>query len=197
MAESKQKNKPLKPTTSINTDDSLNTVLLKAKAVQAKVFCEQKKMNGSFCLLANMKVHSGKARFYIWDFKQDKAIDSGLVSHGCGSAPWGVATTKEKAVFSNVDGSHCSSLGKYKIGERGHSDWGIHVKYLLHGLENSNNNALKRFIVLHSWSQVTNYPLYPDGTVESWGCPAVSDAFMKKVDEKLKEESTPVLLWMF
>ena len=90
------KNKPLKPTTSINTNDSLNTVLLKAKAVQAKVFCEQKKMNSTFCLLANMKVHSGKARFYIWDFKQDKAIDSGLVSHGCGSAPWGVATTKEK-----------------------------------------------------------------------------------------------------
>ena len=134
---------------------------------------------------------------YVWDFNQNKAVDSGLVSHGCGNAPWGVATTKEKAVFSNVDGSHCSSLGKYKIGERGPSNWGINIKYLLHGLESSNSNALKRYIVLHSWNKVTDAPVYPNGTVESWGCPAVSDAVMKRLDERLKKENIPVLLWIF
>lgn len=189
-------NKPHIPTM-VSNEDSLNTELLKAKAIQAKGFCEKKKMNLSFCLLTNMKVHSGKVRFYVWDFEQDKAIDSGLVSHGCGNAPWGVSTTKEKATFSNLDGSHCSSLGKYKIGERGHSDWGINIKYLLYGLEGSNNNALKRYIVLHSWEKVTDQATYPEGTVESWGCPAVSNAFMKRLDERLKQEKKPVLLWMF
>ena len=112
-------------------------------------------------------------------------------------APWGEETTKLSPVFSNVSESHCSSLGKYRIGKRGWSNWGIHVNYKLHGLEASNNNAFKRVIVLHSWNMVTEEEVYPKGTSEGWGCPAVSANVMRYLDKKLKVTTMPVLLWIY
>ena len=86
--------------------------------------------------------------------------------------------------------------GKYKIGKRDYSSWGINVKYWLHGLEDANKSAVKRVVVLHSWSAVKNEEMYPRYSPLSWGCPAVSDAFMKKLDERLQQTDRPVLLWI-
>lgn len=86
--------------------------------------------------------------------------------------------------------------GKFKIGKRDYSSWGIHVKYVLHGLEKSNFNAEDRVVVLHSWDAVSNQEVYPQVSPLSWGCPAVSNEFMKKLDEKLKASKKPVLLWI-
>ena len=99
--------------------------------------------------------------------------------------------------FSNIDGSHCSSLGKYKIGNRAWSDWGINVKYVLHGLENTNSNAQARYIVFHSWEKVSDTEIYPDGTPEGWGCPTISNKNMKIVDAMLKKSNKPVLMWIY
>lgn len=154
-------------------------------------------MDTTFCLLADMQMHSGKVRFFVWDFQQQMVTDSGMVSHGCGKNPWGKTRTKTNPVFSNTDGSHLTSLGKYKIGKRNYSEWGIHVNYLLYGLEPSNNNAQKRTIVLHSWDDVPEAEVFPDGTPEGWGCPAVNNELMKRLDEKLQTAKQPVLLWQF
>ena len=177
--------------------DSLEFDKVKTKAQEAILFCRTKKMNNTFCILANMNIHSGKVRVYVWDMQQNKAIDSGLMSHGCGSNPWSGTATKEKPVFSNVDGSHCSSLGKYRVGKRGYSQWGINVNYILHGLDTTNSNALIRQVVLHGWNVVGDTPVYPQGTPEGWGCPAVSNLLMTRLDERLKKSNAPVLLWMF
>jgi hypothetical protein len=53
----------------------------------------------------------------------------------------------KKPVYSNVVGSNCTSLGKYKIGKRSYSNWGINIHYKMHGLESSNSNAFKRHVV--------------------------------------------------
>ena len=87
-------------------------------------------------------------------------------------------------------------LGKYKIGNRGYSSFGINVNYKLHGLEPTNNNAYKRFIVFHSWG-ISNEEVYPNEISESWGCPAVSNEFMKEMDKVLQDQKDPVLLWIF
>jgi hypothetical protein len=87
-------------------------------------------------------------------------------------------------------------LGKYLIGERGVSQFGVNIKYLLHGLEESNKNALKRAIVFHSWELVPNEELFPKGTPEGWGCPAISDANFLELDKKLKG-TEKVLMWMY
>jgi hypothetical protein len=101
-----------------------------------------------------------------------------------------------KVKFSNTDNSHCTSAGKYKIGKRDYSTWGINVKYWLHGLEQTNSNAEKRIVVLHSWADVPDREIFPGYAPLSWGCPAVSDNFMRKLDTKLQKTKKPVLLWI-
>ncbi|MCW3070552.1 MAG: peptidase [Bacteroidetes bacterium] len=170
---------------------------MKNKAAEALAFCKKNNYNTDFCVLIDMKIHSGKKRAYLWNFKSDSVLLKGMCSHGCGQNPWSGTSTKEKPEFSNVPDSHCSSLGKYKVSKRGTSAWGIKVNYLLIGLEATNSNAVKREIVLHSWEDVPAYEVYPSGVPEGWGCPAVSNAFMTVLDEKLKASQKPVLLWIF
>jgi hypothetical protein len=169
----------------------------KLKAKEALAYCQSKKFNTDYCILADMSLHSGLKRFFVWDFKKDTISYSFMVSHGCGDNPWSYDYSREKPKFSNVDGSHCSSLGKYKIGQRAWSDWGIHVKYVLHGLESTNSNALSRYIVFHSWEQIPDNEVYPYGTPEGWGCPSISNASMEIMDAMLKKTNQPTLLWMY
>ncbi len=166
-------------------------------ANEALKFCQSKKMNQEFCILIDMSLHSGVKRFFLWDFKKDTVSHSFLVGHGCCDNPWSYDYSKEKAKFSNKDGSHCSSLGKYKIGQRAYSDWGVHVKYVLHGLDSSNSNALSRYIVFHSWEAVADDEVYPAGTPEGWGCPTISNNNFKKIDPTIQAANKPVLMWIY
>jgi hypothetical protein len=172
-------------------------VRLKAKSKEAVSFCKAKGYNTAFCIFIDMKIHSGMKRAFLYDLKKDSILASGMCAHGCGTNPWASTYTKDKPAFSNVPDSHCSSVGKFMIGKRGYSNWGIKVNYTLHGLEATNSNALKREIVLHSWEDVSDAEIYPEGVPEGWGCPAVSNEFMKIVDPKLKSSDKPVLLWIY
>lgn len=163
---------------------------------EAKVFCKTEKFNDDYYFLIDLSIHSGKNRFFIVDLKTNKVITKNLVTHGSCDVLSANKTKREKAKFSNEDNSHCSSNGKYKIGTRDASSWGIGVKYWLEGLEKTNNNAQKRVVVLHSWDAVANKEIYPKYSPLSWGCPAVSDNFMKILDEKLQKSKKPVLLWI-
>lgn len=176
---------------------SISIEITRMKAKEALEFCEHYNFNTNFCILIDMSVHSGLKRMMIWNFNQDKIEDAFLVSHGCGTSIWSLELTKDNPTFSNEDGSHCTALGKYKIGERGYSNWGVHTKYLMHGLEPSNSNALKRTIVFHSWEAVPEEEVYPSGTPEGWGCPAISNASFKVIDPKLQSSLKPVLMWIY
>jgi hypothetical protein len=185
---------------SIKNDPDIKHVNIektKQKAKEALVFCTSKNFNTDFCILIDMSIHSGLKRFFVWDFQKDTITYSFLVGHGCGDNPWSKDLSKDKPVFSNVDGSHCSALGKYKLGERAYSDWGIHIKYFMHGLEVTNSNALARTIVFHSWDEVDDEEIYPDGTAEGWGCPTISNKSMEIMDSKLKTSKEPVLMWIY
>lgn len=174
-----------------------DTIGIKVKAKEALQFCKTKKYNENFCILIDMSIHSGLNRFFIYDFKKKEVTHKMLVGHGCGENPWSFDFSKDNPSFSNIDGSHCSSLGKYKIGNRAWSDWGINVKYVLHGLENTYSNAQARYIVFHSWEKVSDTEIYPDGTPEGWGCPTISNKNMKIVDAMLKKSNKPVLMWIY
>lgn len=167
---------------------------LAARAAEAKVFCKEEAFNTDFCFLVDFSIHSGKRRFFVWDFRGDSVLYSSLCAHGCGQG-----STQEKPVYSNVEGSHCSSLGKYKVGVRSYSNWGIHVSYKLHGLEESNSNAFRRYVVLHSYTLVPPDEIYPHhlplGISE--GCPVVDNKTMKAIDNLMKKAKKPVLLWIF
>jgi hypothetical protein len=178
-------------------NSKVNIEKTKGKAKEALNFCKTNNFNTEFCILIDMSLHSGVNRFFVYDLQKDSILNGFLVGHGCCDNPWSMDSSKDAPVFSNKDGSHCSSLGKYKLGTRGHSDWGIKVKYFMHGLEPTNSNALARTIVFHSWDMVSDKEVYPEGTPEGWGCPTISNNNMKIIDPKLKASTKPVLMWIY
>ena len=175
----------------------IDTIRTKQKAKEALLFCRNRGYNTNYCILIDMSLPSGVKRFIVWDFRKNTIIVSGLVSHGCGINPWSGIWSKDKPAFSNVVNSHCSSLGKYQVSNRAASAWGIRIKYHLKGLERTNNNAYVRDVVLHSWEQVQDKEVYPDGTPEDWGCPAISNNTMKAVDNLIRYQKKHLLLWIY
>jgi hypothetical protein len=167
------------------------------KAEDALQFARSHGLSTQYVILIDMSLHSGVRRFFLWSFAEKRVEHAALVSHGCCDKPWGAAESRARPGFSNAVGSHCTALGKYRIGARQHTSWGIGVKYELHGLEASNDNALARYVVLHGWDAVPDDEVYPDGTPEGWGCPTLSNASMRFVDSIVQQSARPVLLWIY
>ncbi|GHV42254.1 hypothetical protein FACS1894179_10960 [Bacteroidia bacterium] len=167
---------------------------LKAKADTAKLFCKQKGLNTEYCFLVDFSIHSGKNRFFVWDFAKDTIKYESLCCHG-----YGMKSTQAKPVFSNVEGSYCSSLGKYKMGVRSYSQYGINVHYKMHGFDKTNSNAFKRWVVLHSHTPVPDHEIYPNHLPLGWsqGCPVINNEIMRQVDTLLKNVKKPILLWVY
>ncbi|MFM7023824.1 MAG: murein L,D-transpeptidase catalytic domain-containing protein [Flavobacteriales bacterium] len=178
-------------------DEKVSKINTKTQAKEALAFCKKNGMDTTFCILIDMSIHSGKKRMFIWDFKKDSLETAALCAHGSGSKPWSHDYSKENPEFSNVPDSHCSSLGKYKIGIRSYSSWGIKIHYKLHGLEKTNDKAFQRYVVLHSWEAIPDQEMYPAGAPEGWGCPVVSLNMMRFLDKKLQAAKKPVLLWIY
>lgn len=178
-----------------------NTVTTDAKNYNkthndAKKFCTKNNYNTNYYFLIDLSIHSGKNRFFVYDFETKKISDKNLVTHGSCDQYEDNPNKWEVAKFDNRKDSHCSMKGKFKIGKRDYSSWGIHIKYWLHGLDTTNKTAVSRVVVLHSWNAVANEEIYPNVSPLSWGCPAVSNEFMKTLDNKLQNSQKPVLLWI-
>ena len=162
---------------------------------EANEYSKNNNLNQNQFILIDLGVHSGLKRFFVYDFHKEKVSKSYMVSHGCGDNNWSGTSSKENAPLSNELDSHCSSIGKYVVLNRGVSQWGIKVNYILQGKDKTNSNARKRAIVLHSWEAISTDEVYPEGTPEGWGCPAVSNESMKEIDEILKQNKK-VLMWI-
>ena len=170
---------------------------LNEKAEEALSFCKAKDYNTDFCILIDMKIHSGKYRMFIYDFNSKNVVRKALCAHGCGKGD--KKSTGAQPLFSNTEGSLLTSLGKYKTGIRSYSQYGINVHYKMHGLESTNSNAFKRIIVLHSHSPVPSMEIYPLHLPMGWsfGCPVTDNDTMTYLDTQLKDTQKPVLLWIY
>ncbi len=173
-----------------STDDRIDST----KVDEAFVFCKKNGFDTATCFFVDMSVHSGKNRFFVWDFTQKKIIHEGLCCHGIGKG-----STGSTPVFSNENGSYCTSLGKYKTGIRSYSQYGIHAHYKMHGLEATNSNAFNRIVVLHSYYAVPENEIYPQHIPMGYslGCPVVSDKLMTELDVLLQKKTKPTLLWIY
>lgn len=163
---------------------------------QAVKYCQKNNLNDKYFFLVDLSIHSGKKRFYVCDFSKQTITERYMVSHGCGSIFWSRDWSKENAEISNEIESYCSSVGKYIIGKKGVSRWGIKIKYQLSGMDKTNNNASKRSIVLHSWNAINENEVYPEGVAEGQGCPAVSNNSMKEIVKKIDASPKRTLLWI-
>ena len=57
---------------------------LKSKAHEAKAYCVSKGFSTNYCFLVDFSIHSGKKRFFVWDFKGDSIKYASLCAHGYG-----------------------------------------------------------------------------------------------------------------
>ena len=159
-------------------------------AHQLLAYAKQKKYATDIAFFIDMKAHSGSKRFYVYSLSKNKIIHKGLVTHGnCGEA---FLTGRR---YGNTVGCNCSSLGKYKIGNRYYGRFGL--AYKLHGLESSNNKAFERFVVLHAHSCVPDDEVQPYPICQSNGCPTVSPGFLQTLATYIDKSKKPLLLWMY
>ena len=162
---------------------------LEQKAAAAKRFVQQRGFNDNVCFLIDVSLASGQNRFFIYNLKKDSLQAKGLVAHGNCFQYW-----LEGRKYSNVVGSGCTSLGKYKVGAPYTGKFGY--SYKLHGLDTSNNKAFERTVVLHSHSCIPDAEV-SDEICQSNGCPTVSPEFLKELKAIINISKKPVLLWIY
>ena len=159
------------------------------KASDARSFLTREGYNTSVCFLIDMNLPSGQKRFFVYDLARDSIINSGLVTHGRCNEDW-----LEGRRYNNVVGGGCTSLGKYRIGKPYQGRFGL--AYKLYGLETTNSQAYRRYVVLHSHDCVPENPVAGE-ICQSDGCPTVSPGFLKGVQSIIDRSEKPILLWIF
>lgn len=159
-----------------------------AEVKSIREFLKQKtNYNSDLVFLIDMKILSGRNRFFIYDLKKGEVIDRGLVAHGSGSE----TGIEGRLKFSNVNKSLATSLGKYSIGNSYNGQFG--KAYKLYGLDKSNSNAYSRNIVLHKYSKMP-YEEQIHGVCNSYGCPMVNETYFKRIEKILDASEKEILM---
>ena len=162
---------------------------LKLKSDDAISFTKKNGYNESICFFVDMSLPSGQNRFFIYDMLKDSVLNSGLVTHGRCNQLW-----LDGRKYSNEAGCGCSSLGKYKIGHSYNGRFGL--AYKLYGLDKTNSNAFKRFVVLHAHQCVPGNEVMNE-ICQSDGCPTVSPQFLQQLKPMINKSQKPILLWIY
>jgi hypothetical protein len=164
--------------------------LPKSKVLEIKNYIKGKNYNQDLAVFINFKIHSGKYRYFVYDLKNDKIVQKAIVAHGEGC----VVKNSELLQFSNVDGSHQSSLGKYEIRESYNGKFG--KAYRLDGLDKTNSNARSRAIVLHSYYCIEDNESTNPACL-SFGCPMLSKNAFNETAKYIDKSKQPIILYAF
>jgi L,D-transpeptidase catalytic domain/TAT (twin-arginine translocation) pathway signal sequence len=120
--------------------------------------------------VADFGLRSSEPRFHFVHLEQQR-VESFRVSHGTGSDPEHDGWLKN---YSNVEGSNATSKGAYVTWEWYKGRYGTSVR--LGGLDETNNNALQRYIVMHRAAYAEPEHLERYGRLgRSNGCFALSE----------------------
>jgi hypothetical protein len=124
---------------------------------------------------------STEPRLWVFDIERNRLLYEEVVAHGRGS---GENLAK---VFSNVSGSHASSLGLFLTRETYHGRNGYSLR--MDGLEPGvNDAAMERAIVMHGAPYVDPRAAEKQGRLgRSHGCPAVREAVARGMIDVLKD----------
>jgi len=145
------------------------------------------KYNTEFAFFIDMRIMSGKNRFIVYDLKNGKIADQGLVAHGLGTNN----RIEGELKFSNENSSFCTSLGKYYIGQNYNGQYG--KAYKLFGLDATNNNAFARNIVLHKYNDVP-YEEQDRPICLSLGCPMVNEMYYSRIEKLIDNSKNKIIL---
>jgi len=124
---------------------------------------------------------STEKRLWVLDLEHGQVLFHELVAHGRQSGD------NEARAFSNIVGSHQSSLGVFRTGG---DYWGEHgISLRLEGLEPGwNDRAMDRAIVLHGAPYVSEQFAERWGRIgRSFGCPAVRPAIADSLIRTIRQ----------
>jgi hypothetical protein len=126
---------------------------------------------------------STEPRLWVIDVPGRRVLFHTWVAHGQGSGD-NYATR-----FSNLHGSHQSSLGLYLTGETYNGGNGYSL--LLEGLDPGvNDNARSRSVVIHGAPYADPSVIARSGRLgRSWGCPALPPSLTRPIIDSIKEGS--------
>ena len=160
---------------------NLRPVDLQDRAAQLKSYCAEHGYNTDYGILVDYGRFSLQRRLYVYDFNKNEIVLKSLSGHGTGGD-----STILTADFSNEHGSHCSSLGHYKIGRHRYmyNRKGVPAFELV-GLDKTNSNALARGILIH-----------PAVGPLSWGCVTLPVVRYHQLSEFLKTQ-TNMIMWVY
>lgn len=161
------------------TNLEASVVNMALKAHQAAV--QQKHVTKDHLLtIIDYSKPSTEKRLWVVDLKQMKVLFNTVVAHGRGTGE------HIAEFFSDVSGSHQSSLGVFKTGDVYHGNHGQSLN--LHGLEKGfNGNAYSRRIVIHGAHYVSHNRKGRLGL--SHGCPALSEQEAPEIIKHIKNGS--------
>lgn len=181
-----------KPSTAINSKPVYSyEEKLKSEITEIRRFLgKSAKYNSDVAFFLDMKIESGKNRFFIYDLKHNKLVNKGLVGHGSGSE----TGIPGKLQFSNVMNSNSSSLGKYAIGSSYSGRFG--KAYKLYGLDKTNSNAFDRNVVLHKYADVP-FEEQIQPICNSLGCPMVNEKFFEVIEKTIDASKKKIILVMY
>ncbi|MBK3849474.1 murein L,D-transpeptidase catalytic domain family protein [Stutzerimonas xanthomarina] len=123
---------------------------------------------------------SSERRLWIFDLQRGRLLLKDFVAHGNGSGE------NQATRFSNVEGSHQSSLGLFRTAESYSGKHGYSLR--MDGLEPGVNDlARERAIVIHPADYVNPAWIATQGRIgRSQGCPAVRPEVARMVVDSLK-----------
>lgn len=181
------KNNKINPSKGIVSEITMEEKILYHGNSIKQFVSKNPKYNSEIAFLIDMKIMSGKNRFFIYDLKKNRVIDQGLVAHGLGSGN----EIRGPLKFSNIPNSFCTSLGKYGIGNSYEGKFG--KAYKLYGLDETNNNAFSRSIVLHKYDNVP-YDEQSQPICQSLGCPMVNETYYKRIEKQIDNSKGQIIL---
>ena len=123
---------------------------------------------------------STEPRLWVFDLADNRLLYEEVVAHGRGS---GENLAK---IFSNVSGSHASSLGLFLTREtyQGRNGYSLRMEGLEPGV---NDAAMARAIVMHGAPYVDPQAATKQGRLgRSFGCPALREAVARGVIDVMK-----------
>lgn len=185
-----KRNLPIPAARTKPTEEQLYNLRLKDKIKKFKIDRRRVKYSDHYAFFIDMSIPSGRKRFFVYNLKRDSVISAGLVAHGSCNQYY-----LDEPKYSNITGSGCSSLGKYKVGYQYNGRFG--KAYKLFGIDSTNSNAFKRAVVLHAYECVPGEEVHPQPICNSLGCPMISYKFLDELSTLIRSSRKPILLWIY
>jgi hypothetical protein len=123
---------------------------------------------------------STEPRLWVFDLAANKLLFREVVAHGQGTGE------NMAQRFSNIDGTHQTSLGLFRTADTyiGHNGYSLRMQGLEPG---TNDAAMSRAIVMHGAPYVNTAQAKAKGRLgRSWGCPAIRPEIARQVIDSLK-----------